>query len=63
MKLHEEHDMMEALETSHDEDDPQPTKKRRGGDWGRDWMCDHEGCSKEFKSVSIGFSIFNSCSY
>lgn len=55
MKLHEEHDMMEALETLHDEDDSQPTKKRRGGDWGRDWKCDYGGCSKDFKSVSTKF--------
>ncbi|XP_006460868.1 hypothetical protein AGABI2DRAFT_204147 [Agaricus bisporus var. bisporus H97] len=52
MKLHEEHDMMEAFETLHDEDDSQPTKKRRGGDWGRDWKCDYGGCSKDFKSKS-----------
>jgi hypothetical protein len=61
MKLHEERDMMEALEISHDEDDSQPTKKRRGGDWGRDWKCDHEGCSKEFKSVSMVSFIFVEC--
>ncbi len=27
-------------------------KRRRGGEVGRDWKCDVEGCSKDFKSVS-----------
>jgi hypothetical protein len=33
-----------------DNDEP-ATKKRRGGDHGRDWVCDFEGCMKDFKSV------------
>lgn len=54
MKLHEQHYMAEALrDPSDDEADHQPAKKRRGGDWGRDWMCDSAGCTKDFKSVSM----------
>ncbi|KAF9453973.1 hypothetical protein P691DRAFT_718388 [Macrolepiota fuliginosa MF-IS2] len=50
LKLHEQRDIMEALEPSDDEIGCQPSKKRRGGEWGRDWICDFEGCSKDFKS-------------
>ena len=34
-----------------EEDDEPAVKKRRGGDHGRDWLCDFEGCTKDFKSV------------
>lgn len=46
--------MMEALEDSstNDHADHHPVKRRRGGDWGRDWICDFENCTKDFKSVS-----------
>lgn len=27
-------------------------KPRRGGEMGRDWVCEREGCTKDFKSVS-----------
>ncbi|KAJ3569593.1 hypothetical protein NP233_g4941 [Leucocoprinus birnbaumii] len=52
MKLHEQRDMMEILEddSADDEADHQPAKRRRGGDWGRDWKCDFENCAKDFKS-------------
>lgn len=33
-----------------DLDEP-PKKRRRGGDVGRDWICDVGGCGKDFKSV------------
>jgi hypothetical protein len=34
-----------------------PTKKaRRGGDFGRDWVCSTEGCDMAFKSVRPVFS-------
>ena len=36
-----------------DDDDDPPLKKRRGGEIGRDWKCDVEGCDKDFKSVSL----------
>lgn len=32
-------------------DDEPTVKKRRGGEHGRDWACDFEGCAKDFKSV------------
>lgn len=54
MKLHEQRDIMEALEKSPDDEvDHPPAKRRRGGEWGRDWICDFEGCTKDFKSVSM----------
>ena len=28
-----------------------PKKRRRGGELGRDWVCEAEGCGKDFKSV------------
>ncbi len=45
-KIHAERDVEAAL------DSEPPRKKRRGGEVGRDWVCDVEGCSKDFKSVS-----------
>lgn len=36
-----------------DGDDERPTKRRRGGEVGRDWKCEEEGCIKDFKSVSF----------
>lgn len=36
-----------------------PRKKRRGGEMGRDWKCDIEGCEKDFKSVSAARSYSN----
>ena len=32
-------------------DDEPMVKRRRGGEHGRDWVCDFEGCTKDFKSV------------
>ncbi|KDQ14931.1 hypothetical protein BOTBODRAFT_109620 [Botryobasidium botryosum FD-172 SS1] len=32
------------------ENSERPQKRRRGGELGRDWKCDEEGCTKEFKS-------------
>ena len=34
------------------EEDGRPLKRRRGGEVGRDWACEVEGCTKAFKSVS-----------
>ncbi|KAF9018466.1 hypothetical protein BDZ89DRAFT_1165183 [Hymenopellis radicata] len=43
-KIHAERDIEAALDSG------PPRKKRRGGELGRDWVCDVEGCSKDFKS-------------
>ncbi|KAG6813740.1 hypothetical protein H0H92_007692 [Tricholoma furcatifolium] len=54
-KLHEQRDLEEemALSDAEDADVLQPPrKKRRGGELGRDWKCDMDGCEKDFKSVS-----------
>ncbi|KAF8893883.1 hypothetical protein BD779DRAFT_1641349 [Infundibulicybe gibba] len=31
-------------------DKPSPRKRRRGGELGRDWICEYESCRKDFKS-------------
>ncbi|KAH9971433.1 hypothetical protein BGW80DRAFT_1322403 [Lactifluus volemus] len=48
LKLHEE----KAIEdgNSDEEEDTLPRKRRRGGEIGRDWKCEVEGCGKDFKS-------------
>ena len=54
IKLHDERDAELQLEaTQHlGQNDGEPLKKkRRGGDQGRDWLCDVLGCDKDFKSV------------
>lgn len=33
-----------------DEAESRPKKRRRGGEVGRDWRCEEDGCGKEFKS-------------
>jgi general transcription factor IIIA len=58
LRLHEqraieEHEHM----SSEDEDEALPRKRRRGGEVGRDWKCEVDGCTKDFKSVRhIDFS-------
>ena len=46
------------------DDDEPAAKKRRGGEYGRDWICDFEGCTKDFKLVfstsRLCFSILQS---
>ncbi|TCD66374.1 Strongly-conserved Zn-finger binding protein (TFIIIA) [Steccherinum ochraceum] len=37
-------------DTGADDEDEPPQKKRRGGEVGRDFVCEVEGCSKDFKS-------------
>ncbi|KAL1746200.1 hypothetical protein HDZ31DRAFT_62460 [Schizophyllum fasciatum] len=53
-KIHEQQDFERALhgiESDAEEDGDQPPKKRRrGGEVGRDWKCEVEGCGKDFKS-------------
>ena len=55
MKLHEQTEIEELMAVDSDAEscmDEPPRKKRRGGDIGRDWVCEVEGCGKDFKSVS-----------
>ncbi|KAG6920025.1 hypothetical protein DXG01_010093 [Tephrocybe rancida] len=52
-KLHEQREIEEemAISDAEDADSTQPPrKKRRGGEIGRDWKCDVDGCQKDFKS-------------
>ncbi|KAJ7039136.1 transcription factor iiia [Mycena alexandri] len=52
-KLHEQQAVEAEIDAAIDADDgdaERPRKKRRGGDVGRDWKCDVDGCTKEFKS-------------
>jgi hypothetical protein len=61
LKLHEQRALEDVLsehkDGSSDEDAP-PQKRRRGGEVGRDWKCEVEGCTKDFKSVrSSAFSV------
>ncbi|KAG8221345.1 hypothetical protein J3R82DRAFT_1515 [Butyriboletus roseoflavus] len=59
-KLHEQQeaeahlyhaDGTDAPEDATNAEGSQPCKRRRGGELGRDWKCDFEGCGKDFKSV------------
>lgn len=53
-KLHEQRadgEQLDAALAESAEDDESPRKKRRGGEFGRDWKCEAEGCEKDFKSV------------
>jgi general transcription factor IIIA len=56
--LHEQRNIEAELKkmqgTDVEDDDPLP-KRRRGGEYGRDWMpvCDVGDCDKDFKSVSL----------
>ncbi|KIP12588.1 hypothetical protein PHLGIDRAFT_61571 [Phlebiopsis gigantea 11061_1 CR5-6] len=53
MRLHDENAVEDLVNDESDADtslgEP-PLKKRRGGHVGRDWVCDVEGCEKDFKS-------------
>ncbi|OSD06096.1 hypothetical protein PYCCODRAFT_1405021 [Trametes coccinea BRFM310] len=54
LKIHaqreQECDIDDAVARSGSEDEERPRKKRRGGEVGRDWICDVDGCGKDFKS-------------
>jgi len=56
--LHEERELEKELGDADSEDldvmEPRQ-KRRRGGELGRDWRCDVDGCDKDFKSVSLPF--------
>ena len=56
LRLHEQRDFENAPSEHEDdssEEDVPPRKRRRGGEVGRDWKCEIEGCKKDFKSVRI----------
>ena len=58
LKLHEQRDLENELgghEDCSSEEDRPPRKRRRGGEVGRDWRCEVEGCAKDFKSVRITY--------
>jgi general transcription factor IIIA len=58
-KIHEQRDLEAEIEAvavadlGSDADIGKTGKRRRGGEIGRDWKCDNEGCTKDFKSVWI----------
>jgi general transcription factor IIIA len=54
--LHEQRKAEDALEADIvpeelSDEECRPAKRRRGGEYGRDWKCDVDGCTKDFKSV------------
>ncbi|KAJ6558457.1 hypothetical protein DFH09DRAFT_1248073 [Mycena vulgaris] len=54
-KLHEQRAAEAEIDAAIDSDDEdadeeRPRKKRRGGELGRDWKCEVDGCTKDFKS-------------
>lgn len=73
MKIHEQLDIEVGLcdpqaddaDGEVNDDDEPPQKKRRGGQVGRDFVCECNGCGKDFKSVSyLGpCSVFMSGSF
>ncbi|KIK68994.1 hypothetical protein GYMLUDRAFT_91402 [Collybiopsis luxurians FD-317 M1] len=53
LKLHAERDeeaQLNAILAQTDEEGEPPKKRRRGGEYGRDWKCPVESCGKDFKS-------------
>lgn len=61
MKIHEQRNVEAELqaalaENTLDSDSGLPKKRRRGGEVGRDWVCDVLGCDKDFKSVCNEFT-------
>ena len=58
MRIHEQREVETGLRADEtddaaDEEDEPPQKKRRGGEVGRDFICEIEGCGKDFKSVTL----------
>ena len=54
LKLHDQRaleDVLSEREDGSSEEEAPPRKRRRGGEVGRDWKCEVEGCTKDFKSV------------
>ncbi|KAI0374296.1 hypothetical protein BV20DRAFT_961419 [Pilatotrama ljubarskyi] len=54
LKIHaqreQEGDMGDVVAGARSDADERPSKRRRGGEVGRDWSCDVDGCDKDFKS-------------
>ncbi|KDQ50548.1 hypothetical protein JAAARDRAFT_42006 [Jaapia argillacea MUCL 33604] len=55
LKIHEQREaemvLDDEVEEEGEDDEERPKKKRRrGGELGRDWRCEVEGCGKDFKS-------------
>lgn len=59
LRLHEQRE--HEVASSQDEDDALPRKRRRGGDIGRNWKCEVDGCTKDFKSVRQVVLFVASC--
>jgi len=55
LKLHEQRGIEAEIEkkqgTDVEDDGDPPSKRRRGGEYGRDWTCNVGDCDKDFKSV------------
>src|SRR5260221_9701474 len=52
LKLHEHRNAEADLQYADETDGEAPvTKKRRGGEYGRDWKCQTNGCDEDYKSV------------
>lgn len=59
-KIHEQQATeaeIDAAMNTEDADDERPRKKRRGGEVGRDWKCDVDGCTKDFKSARLAYAV------
>jgi hypothetical protein len=53
LKLHEQRKTEAELQNADDSDgEARVTKRRRGGEYGRDWKCQMNGCDKDYKSVN-----------
>ncbi|OBZ78722.1 Transcription factor IIIA [Grifola frondosa] len=57
LKIHTQHDVEAELTHvlagsagENEDEDERPRKRRRGGEIGRDWVCEVDGCDKDFKS-------------
>lgn len=57
MKLHKQQDLERYLILEEEEmtELGPPKKRRRGGEIGRDWVCEEIDCGKDFKSVSKAY--------
>ncbi|CAL1696061.1 unnamed protein product [Somion occarium] len=55
LRIHEQQNVETELcaaepQSDAETDNERPRKRRRGGEVGRDWLCDVPGCGKDFKS-------------
>lgn len=61
LKIHGEREAEENVDhIVMDEGDEEESKRRRGGEYGRDWKCPVDDCDKEFKSVCL-ILLFHFC--